>query len=192
MSKVKIGRPKGKSILTKEVILTHALALLDENGPREFSMRTLASRLKVTPMALYNHFPERSALLRSVSDMIYSEVTKAYESFSGSSKERLEFLLVKYHEAVIHHPNLSICIFEDSNVFSPEVQKITKNIMELLSEEKIEKMKKNMWLDILVDFTHGSAIATALNLLNKAEKRSIKSESLRYKKELRMLLDVIV
>lgn len=192
MSKIKVGRPKGKSFLTKEAILEEALDLLDENGPQGLSMRSLASRLKVTPMAIYNHFPDRSALLRSVSDMVYSEVTKHYESFSGSLKERFEFLLVKYHEAVIHHPNLSICIFEDSEAFSLEVQKITKNIMNLLTEAKVEKLKINMWLDILVDFTHGNSIAVALNQLNESKKRNLKNESLRYKKELNLLLDVII
>ena len=192
MSKVKVGRPKGKSFLTKDTILKEALYLLAENGPQGLSMRSLASRLKVTPMALYNHFPDRSALLRCVSDMVYSEVTTKYESFSGGLKERFEFLLIKYHEAVTHHPNLSICIFEDSNAFSLEVQKITKNIMDLLTEAKVEKIKINMWLDILVDFTHGNSIAVALNQLNESKKKNLKSESLRYKKELNLLLDVII
>lgn len=192
MSKVKVGRPKGKSILTKDAIIKEALALLNENGPHGLSMRSLASRLKVTPMALYNHFPDRSALLRSVSDMVYSEVTKNYDSFSGGLKERLEFLLVKYHEAVIHHPNLSICIFEDSDAFSLEVQKITKNIMALLTEAKIEKTRINMWLDILVDFTHGNSIAVALKQVGRSKNKNLKSESLRYKKELNMLLEKII
>ena len=49
-----------------------------------------------------------------------------------------------------------------------------------------------MWLDILVDFTHGSAIAIALNQLNETNKKSIKSHFMRYKKELNMLLNVII
>lgn len=192
MSKVKIGRPKGKSLLTKDAILKEALDLLDENGPQGLSMRSLAGRLKVTPMALYNHFPDRSTLLRSVSDMVYSEVTKKYESFSGSLKERFEFLLVKYHEAVIDHPNLSICIFEDSDAFSLEVQKITKSLMNLLIEAKVERFRINLWLDILVDFTHGNSIAIALNQLNESKRTNLKNKSSKYKKELNLLLDIII
>ena len=191
MPKVKTGRPKGNSVLTRDAIIKEALNLLDENGPQGLSMRNLAGRLKVTPMALYNYFPDRSALIRCVSDMVYSEVTNKYQTFSGGLKERFEFLLVKYHEAVIHHPNLSICIFEESGAFSLEVEKITKNIMHLLTEAKVENIKRNMWLDILIDFTHGNSIAVAKNQLNESKKNNLKSESLRYKKELNLLLDVI-
>lgn len=192
MPKVKVGRPKGKGVLSKESILKEALYLLDENGPQGLSMRSLASRLKVTPMALYNHFPDRSTLLRCVSDMVYSEVTKNYESFSGDLRERFVFLLVTYHEAVIHHPNLSISIFENPDAFSHEVQKITNHILELLSEAKVAISKRDMWLDILVDFTHGNSLAIALNQINESKRKNLKNESIEYKKELNLLLDVII
>lgn len=191
MSKVKIGRPKGKPVLSKESILKEALNLLDANGPRGLSMRSLASRLKVTPMALYNHFPDRSSLIRSISDMVYREVTRNYESYSGDLRERIEFLLMEYHKAVIHHPNLAISIFESPDAFSIEVQKITKNIMNLLALTKIEKQKRDFWLDILIDFTHGNSIAIALSQLHESKKINVRAGSIKYQKELNLLLDFI-
>lgn len=166
--------------------------MLDASGPQALSMRSLAGHLKVTPMALYNHFPDRSALLRCVSDMVYGEVTQSYESRSGGLRERFEFLLVKYHQTVIHHPNLSICIFQDPEAFSVEVEKITGHIVNLLAEAKIDKSKRGMWLDILVDFTHGSSIAVALNHLHESKKSNLRGASVKYKAELNLLLDVIL
>ena len=90
------------------------------------------------------------------------------------------------------HKNLSISIFEDSDAFSLEVQKITKILISLLTEAKVEKNKINMWLDILVDFTHGNSIAIALNQLSETKRKNLKNESLKYKKELNLLLNVII
>lgn len=47
--------------LTRPLILDHALRLIDTDG--DVSMRKLASRLSVTPMALYRHYPNKEALL---------------------------------------------------------------------------------------------------------------------------------
>lgn len=192
MSKVKIGRPKGNAILDKPLILKTALMILDEKGSKGLSMRSLALRLGVTPMALYKYFADRSSLLRSVSDWVYSDVTKNYEDFSGSQKEKLEFLLLSYHKAVIDHPNLSISIFEDPDSFSLEVQKITDCLRALLAGTKLPKSKKEMWLDILIDFTHGSSIAIALNQLNNKSTGTLKQQSLRYQKEMRLLVNVFL
>lgn len=192
MSKVKIGRPKGKTSLDKDTILKTALKILDENGSKGLSMRSLALRLGVTPMALYKHFFDRSSLLRSVSDKVYGEVTKNFENFSGDPKEKFEFLLLSYHRAVIDHPNLSICIFENPDSFSIEVQKITDYLRRLLAGTKLSKSKKEMWLDILIDFTHGSSIAIALNQLSRQKIFNTEQQSLKYQKEMRLLLNVIL
>ena len=133
----------------------------------------------------------RSSLLRSLSDSVYGEVTRNFNNFSGDSKKKIEFLLLSYHKAVIDHPKLSISIFEDPDGFSEEVQKITNHLRMLLAETELSKSRNEMWLDILVDFTHGSSIATALNQLSSKKFGSLEQQSLRYKKELRLLLEVI-
>lgn len=189
MKKVNIGRPKGKAVLCKDNILKEALYLIDKRGPQGLSMRSLASRLKVTPMAIYNHFPDRSTLLLSLADVAYKEVNEKYLSFSGNLKERLLFLLEQYHKAVIRHPNLSISIFENANTLSGEVQTLTNTLLKLLVEANISETKRKMWLDILVDFTHGSSIAIALNQTNESDR---KNKSLRYKKELKMILNILI
>lgn len=191
MSKVKLGRPKGKATLYKATIIEIALMILDENGSDGLSMRSLAYRLGVTPMALYKHFADKSSLLRSVSDFVYGEVTKSFEKFTGDPKEKIEFLLLTYHKAVIDHPNLSISIFEDSNGFSEEVQRITNYIRTLLAVTTLPKSKKEMWLNILVDFTHGSSIAIALNQLRVKKNGNLEQQSLSFKKEVRLLLGII-
>lgn len=45
-----------------------ALRILEQEGPQAVSMRRVARAVGVTPMAIYHHFPDREALLRSITD----------------------------------------------------------------------------------------------------------------------------
>lgn len=188
--KSKMGRPKGRSLLEKNKILKMALLLLDTHGSDGLSMRNLALRLKVTPMALYNHYPNRSSLICSVSDLVYGEVTNAFKEFSGTTKEKIEFLLVSYFKAIIQHPNLAISLFETQGTFSSEAYNITQHLKELISSTKISTSKQIIWLNIFVDFTHGSSIATSKGCVTKKNiVNFVEIESKRFSKELNVLLD---
>src|SRR5690349_8000996 len=49
------------------------MALADEEGLQVLSMRKLAQRLDLTPMALYGYFPDKNALLDAVVEQLLSE-----------------------------------------------------------------------------------------------------------------------
>ncbi|HEX3946553.1 MAG TPA: TetR/AcrR family transcriptional regulator [Acidimicrobiales bacterium] len=63
--------------LTRDEIVATALALLDENGG-DFSMRALASRLKVSPAALYHHFDNQRDLVTAVVGKVWEEAIEEY------------------------------------------------------------------------------------------------------------------
>jgi AcrR family transcriptional regulator len=142
-------------------ILATAFEVLDEAGHQGLSMRSLAARLGVTPMALYHHFPDRSALARGMSDVIYAKVVDDFKGCTGSPRRKIEKLLVLYYETVVQYPELTVLIFASPGEFSSAVRQINDHLTELLEETKLTRAKKRSWLEILVDFTHGSAIATA-------------------------------
>jgi AcrR family transcriptional regulator len=71
------------------------MLLLDEGGGKGLTMRSLASRLGVTPMSLYHHVVDRAGLLLALSDRVYGEVLDALaleifaepEAFAGVSRQ---------------------------------------------------------------------------------------------------------
>lgn len=190
MKKVKRGRPTADVVLQKEEILKVALEILDQPGPHDFSMRKVAEKLNVTPMALYNHVLNRSALLRELSDRVYSQVSKDSDRKAGCARQKLEILLTSYHNAVLKHPNLTLSIFADPDAFSSETERITQKIVEMLGEAKISAAERRVWLNILVDYTHGSSVATALCCLNSRKGTGMaREQSADYQKGLRKLLD---
>lgn len=180
------GRPKSGARISRELILSTAFHLLDESGPQALSMRALAKRLEVTPMALYGHFSDWDALVRGMSDAIYARVVRDFEVSKGKPRKRIVNLLSLYYEAIVQFPHLTMLIFASSTEFSKEVKQINHHLLNLLDESNLKISKKKIWLEILVDFTHGSALATASGQDQK--KVFLKAQKLRYQRQLAELL----
>ncbi|AXH34360.1 TetR/AcrR family transcriptional regulator [Humibacter sp. BT305] len=70
---VSIDRP-ANSRLDRDRVIEAAIAMADEQGLDRTSMRALAERLRVTPMALYKHVANRSELIDGMLDRVVSEM----------------------------------------------------------------------------------------------------------------------
>jgi AcrR family transcriptional regulator len=60
--------------LSRERVLAAAVALADEGGVEELSMRRLAKTLGVEAMSLYNHIANKDQLLDGMVDLVFSEI----------------------------------------------------------------------------------------------------------------------
>jgi AcrR family transcriptional regulator len=60
--------------LTRDRLLTEAMALADEAGLAAVTMRALAARLGVAPMAAYHHVAGKGALLDGLVDRVFAEM----------------------------------------------------------------------------------------------------------------------
>ena len=147
------GRPARGSGVTRDDVLCAALALLYEGS--ELTMRGLAARLGVTPMSLYHHGPDRTGLLVALSDRVYGEVLAAVAE-CGDERASLRELLIRYHEAVARHPQLTLAIFAEPAAFAGVTREITDRVTALLSALTPDAP---LWRDVLVDHAHGSGLA---------------------------------
>ncbi len=59
---------------TEQRIARAALRILETEGPEAVSMRRIARAVGITPMAIYHHFANREALLRSVVDREFGQL----------------------------------------------------------------------------------------------------------------------
>lgn len=64
-----IARPS-KPLLSRDLIARTALALVDRHGPEGASIRRVAARLGVNPASLYNHVPNRAAMVEDVRALV--------------------------------------------------------------------------------------------------------------------------
>jgi AcrR family transcriptional regulator len=95
---------------TAEKIVTVALEILEAEGGESVTMRRVAKRVGVTPMALYHHFPDRAALLNAMANRGFDELARALAGrrFEGGLETRLIKMADIHLEHALEHP----CLFE--------------------------------------------------------------------------------
>lgn len=57
--------------LSREIILSTALEVVDEEGLSALSLRSLGKRLGVSQAAFYRHFPDKAALLEGIAEQVW-------------------------------------------------------------------------------------------------------------------------
>ena len=87
--------------LSRDRILSRALALADRNGLDSVSMRTLAVAVGVEAMSLYKHVASKDGLLDGVADLVLREIWTPTPTLSWRTAMRRR--AVSCHE-VLRHP----------------------------------------------------------------------------------------
>ena len=64
--------------LSRDLILSTALDLVDEEGLSALSLRSLGKRLGVSQAAFYRHFPDKAALLEGISEQVWRLTFEAF------------------------------------------------------------------------------------------------------------------
>jgi len=98
--KTKTSPPK-RTPLTRERVLHAAIALADERGAQELTMRKLAQQLGVEAMSLYNHVANKDDLLDGMIDIVFSEIDAP--AAGGDWKAELRKRAVSTREALNRH-----------------------------------------------------------------------------------------
>jgi AcrR family transcriptional regulator len=99
---VKVGKVTMRGELSRAAIVTAAVALIDEAGLDALSMRKLGRALGVEAMALYHHFPHKTALL----DEVVASIAPEPAPPTGDWRADLATLSHQYRDMVNAHPQL--------------------------------------------------------------------------------------
>lgn len=175
------GRPTRGQGVTLDAILAAALVLLEHDGGRGLSMRALAAQMNLTPMSLYHHVDDRAGLLRLLADKVYGGVLDEAGS-PADALAAIRGLLVRYHDAVGRHPQLTLAIFAEPAALAGAAQRITGRLEALLEALAPEHI---LWRDILVDHAHGSGLALGAFLADPQQSAALREQ---YRRALDALL----
>lgn len=88
--------------LTRERVLSTAVALADEQGVDSLSMRRLAVALDVVPMALYRHVANKDELLNGLVDVVIAEIDPVRSD--ADWKTALRDRILSARRALLRHP----------------------------------------------------------------------------------------
>jgi AcrR family transcriptional regulator len=96
------SRRRRRAPLSRERVLRAAVALADEHGAEELTMRKLAKALGVEAMSLYNHVASKHDLLDGMIDLVFSEIEPPEPGRDW--KAELRKRAVSTREALKRHP----------------------------------------------------------------------------------------
>jgi AcrR family transcriptional regulator len=94
-------RPRAR--LSRERVLRGAVELADESGIESVTMRPLAKRLGVEPMALYNHVANKDEILDGMADTVMSEINEATAEIAGDWKTAMRGRILAAREVLLSH-----------------------------------------------------------------------------------------
>lgn len=90
--------------LTRERVLRAAIDIVDKEGVDALSMRRLGSELGVEAMSLYNHVPNKAAVLDGIVETVISDI-ELPEDISDW-KECTRHVSRSYRKVAVAHPNV--------------------------------------------------------------------------------------
>lgn len=138
-----------RNSLSRELILETAREMLKPSEGRSLSMRRLAEKLGVNPMAIYYYFPKKSAL---IIDLVQSIFEKFQSPLSGNYRSDMIAVCQRYRNILRSEGNLVFYLTQSEKLSSMAAEKLHAAMPPHpdLTGESNQRLR-----DILVDYTHG-------------------------------------
>jgi AcrR family transcriptional regulator len=108
--------------LIEPELMAAALALLSESGPEGFTVRAIARRANVAPMAIYNHFEGKDGLLDAIWSEGFTLLRQALASSANNREDPLVNTGLAYRRFALTHPSHYTVMFMHRFVgFTPTI-----------------------------------------------------------------------
>ena len=99
--------------LTPAKVLDEAFKIVDAEGADALTMRALAKRLGVAPMAIYNHYQDRDAIIDALAERAFDLPPEAAEKVAPPKgerrahwKDRLRTIIGNVQALAMRHPHI--------------------------------------------------------------------------------------
>jgi len=146
--------------LSRVVIVEAALGIIDAEGLKALSMRRLGAALKVDPMAIYYHFPNKSALLDGIVEKVMSGIDLGRDDPSKAIVERLCEAAHVYREALLSHPQ-AVQITAVRSLNTPDSFRPVEFLLDLFAEAGFTNTDALAGVNIFAHFVRGMVLLEA-------------------------------
>lgn len=140
------------SRLTRERVLGAALDLVDSEGLGALTMRSLADRLGVVPMALYRHVRNKEDLIDGVLDLATAQVVMPERDLDW--RAGLEALARSVRATMLAHPAVAARVIDRPSL-GPASVRIGEYGMGVLREAGFDDATAEHGLNLVVVYTLG-------------------------------------
>ena len=154
------GRPPlAAAALGDEAIVAAGLALLDEGGEAAVTLRGVARRLGVTPMAVSHHTGGRDGLLARVVAAAHAGLVVPRGDHKASAAE-IAAATLAYAKAAQRHPAAVAALFARPDLMPDELKRFSSWLRGQIALR--DPSMADRGLALLVDYVHGHLLAASV------------------------------
>jgi AcrR family transcriptional regulator len=155
--------------LTRQRVVTEALAAIAQDGVQALTMRRLAGRLGVVPGALYRHVRNKQQLQDLVLDNVLAEVDVHLDS-SLDWTGQLKVLAHRLRQVLEAHPGVA-GILKTRDPLGPHSLALAEAFLEPLQAAGFGDRQAGLAFFLLVDYTIGFAVNSTSTSVNEQRVR---------------------
>ena len=155
--------------LTRQRIVTEALAVIAHDGAQALTMRSLATRLGVVPGALYHHVGNKQQLQDLVLDGVLAEIDFDLDS-SMPWAEQLKILAHRLRQVLEAHPGVA-GILKTRDPLGPHSLALAEAFLSPLQTAGFGDREAGLAFFLLVDYTIGFAVSSPRTSVNEQRVR---------------------
>ncbi|WP_182868598.1 TetR/AcrR family transcriptional regulator C-terminal domain-containing protein [Rhodopirellula sp. JC639] len=138
--------------LSRDSVLQAAMDYADQHGIESLSMRKLGQLLGVEAMSLYNHVPNKDAILDGMVDQVAGEMEIPVAG--GDWRRAMRRRAFSAHEVLLRHPWATMLIVSRVNVGPAMLRYVDATIGCLVEAGFSDAMADHAW-NALDSFTYG-------------------------------------
>jgi AcrR family transcriptional regulator len=156
--------------LTRERVVTEALAVIAQDGIQALTMRSLAARLGVVPGAVYHHVRNKQQLQDLVLDNVLAEVDLDLDPSMGWT-DQLKALAHRLRRVLEAHPGVA-GILKTRDPLGPHSLALAEAFLEPLQAAGFGDRQAGPAFFLLVDYTIGFAVSDTSTSVNEQRVRN--------------------
>jgi TetR/AcrR family transcriptional regulator, tetracycline repressor protein len=158
-------RKPNQPTLTREQIVEAAIGVVDREGLAALSMRKVASALGMSPMSLYYHVPDKSALYDLILDAVMSDIDLSVDDPSQTLEERVIAGFYALREALMRHPNAVPLALSRSMRTRAQMRPV-EVLLGAMLEAGLTATEAVTAVDVVGQYTFGTTMAYANHVTN--------------------------
>lgn len=148
--------PAKREALSRDRILGTALAIVDREGLDAISMRRVGEELGVEAMSLYNHVPNKAAILDGIFETVLTELPAAKRSASWQAALRDRACALR--SILRAHPN-ALPLFATRPAVTPASMAHVEQVLDILRTAGFTADDALSGLQVVVAFVVGHTVA---------------------------------
>ena len=145
-----------RQVLTRERIVHAAVALIERHGAEALSMRAVAAELGVAVMSLYNHVPNKAALMEGVAEYVVAGLDTV-PSGTGDWREESRALVRAFRAAAQVYPQ-AIRVVLTHSIDTSAASRLAERALALAAEAGFEGATAVRIVHALMAYAVGSQL----------------------------------